>query len=84
METKTIDARVEPLIGELAATGKFFTKTAECLEEKDSGFAPKPGMFTVAQHVAHVAQAIDWFVEGAFARKACRPTSKATRRSSAG
>jgi uncharacterized damage-inducible protein DinB len=66
MEAKTIDPRVEPLIGELTTTGKFFTKTAECLEEQDSSFAPKPGMFTVAQHVAHAAQAIDWFLEGAF------------------
>ena len=66
METKTIDARVEPLIGELVTAGKFFTKTTECLEEKDSSFAPQPEMFTVSQHVAHVAQAIDWFVEGAF------------------
>ena len=66
METKTIDARVEPMIGELMTAGKFFAKTTECLEEKDSSFAPSPEMFTVAQHVAHVAQAIDWFVEGAF------------------
>lgn len=46
----------------------FFDKTTSCFEEKDSGFAPNPEMFTVAQHVAHTAQTVDWFVEGVFGR----------------
>jgi uncharacterized damage-inducible protein DinB len=37
------------------------------LEEADSAFAPKEGMFTVVQQVAHVAQTIGWFIQGAFA-----------------
>jgi uncharacterized damage-inducible protein DinB len=48
---------------------KFFDKSTSVLTEKDSKFAPAKGMFTVAQHVAHVAQTVDWFIEGAF-RKA--------------
>ena len=44
----------------------YFSRTISVFKEEDSGFAPTPGQFTVAQHVAHVAQTIDWFVEGAF------------------
>lgn len=45
----------------------FFLKTIACLDEADSGFAPKNGMLTVAQQVAHTAHTVEWFVEGAFA-----------------
>ena len=47
----------------------FFDTSTKCFEEKDSTFAPKPEQFTVAQHVAHTAQTVDWFVEGAFREK---------------
>lgn len=45
---------------------QFFSRTISVFKEEDSGFAPDPGMFTVAQQVAHVAQTIDWFMEGGF------------------
>lgn len=48
-----------------AAIGFFDTSTA-WLTEEDATFAPADGMFTACQQVAHVAQTIDWFVEGAF------------------
>jgi uncharacterized damage-inducible protein DinB len=35
------------------------------LEEADSQFAPHEGMMTVAQQVAHAAQTLDWFIQGA-------------------
>lgn len=44
----------------------YFGRTCSVFKEEDSGFAPTPGQFTLAQHVAHVAQTVDWFVEGAF------------------
>lgn len=44
----------------------YFSRTISVFKEEDSGFAPTPGQFSVAQHVAHVAQTIDWFVVGAF------------------
>lgn len=44
----------------------FFDRTTSVFDEADSGFAPRPGTFTVAQQVAHVAQTIDWFINGAF------------------
>lgn len=56
----------EPQQRTLTNVKGFFDRTLTVLEEGDSGFAPKPEMFTVAQHVAHVAQTMDWFLEGAF------------------
>lgn len=44
----------------------YFGRTCSVFKEEDSGFAPTPGQFTLAQQVAHVAQTVDWFVEGAF------------------
>ena len=44
----------------------YFGRTCSVFKEEDSGFAPTPGEFAVAQHVAHVAQTIDWFMAGGF------------------
>ena len=54
------------LITELQITRRFFLNSISCLQEEDSTYAPKEEMFTVAQHVEHVAQTVDWFVDGAF------------------
>ena len=54
------------LMTQLKTTQHFFNRTIGCLEEADSGFAPKDEMYTVASHVAHTAQTVDWFVGGAF------------------
>ena len=56
----------EVLVRELASIKAFFDRSTRCLTEADSEFAPAPGMWTVAQQVAHAAQTVDWFVEGAF------------------
>lgn len=53
-------------IAELASTREFFNRSTRNLTEAHSGYAPQPGMMTAAQQVAHAAQTIDWFVEGAF------------------
>ncbi len=45
---------------------QFFSRTCSVFTEEDSGYTPDPGQFSVAQHVAHVAHTIDWFIEGAF------------------
>jgi uncharacterized damage-inducible protein DinB len=49
---------------QLVASKDFFDRSTRVLEEADSGFRPQDGMMTVAQHVAHVAQTFDWFVDG--------------------
>ncbi len=51
---------------QLAATKEWFDRSTRTLTEDDSTFAPSEGAFTVSQQVAHVAQTIDWFIEGAF------------------
>jgi uncharacterized damage-inducible protein DinB len=53
-------------VGELAAAQEYFNRSTRNLAESHSGFAPAPGMMTAAQMVAHVAQTVDWFIEGAF------------------
>ena len=56
----------KPFCESIQRTKKFFDNATKIFDEKDEAFAPKPGMFTVAHQIAHAAQAIDWFVEGAF------------------
>ncbi len=51
---------------DLANIQEYFDRSTRSLSEEDSGFAPSEGMFTAAQQVAHVAQTIEWFFEGAF------------------
>jgi uncharacterized damage-inducible protein DinB len=55
------------LQGQVASMEEWFNRSTRVLDEADSGFAPKEGVFTTAQQVAHVAQTFDWFVQGAFA-----------------
>jgi uncharacterized damage-inducible protein DinB len=50
---------------QLLASQDFFQRSTRVLEEADSGFRPQPGMMTASQQVAHVAQTLNWFVEGA-------------------
>ena len=56
----------ERLISEVKTVKEFFDRSTSCLDEQDSTFMPKEGMYTVAGHVAHAAQSIDWFIEGMF------------------
>src|SRR3954453_4960115 len=49
---------------QLLAGKDFFDRSTRVLEEADSGFRPQDQLMTVAQQVAHVAQTVDWFVDG--------------------
>lgn len=53
-------------LNEIQVTRQFFNRSTRCLLEEDSSFRPKNEIMTVAAHVAHAAQAIDWFRIGAF------------------
>jgi len=44
---------------------EYFNRSTKTLKEEHSGYAPQPGMFTVAAQVAHVAQTIEWFIDAA-------------------
>jgi uncharacterized damage-inducible protein DinB len=57
----------QAMLGEVAAMENFFDRSTRVLDEADSTFAPGEGMFTAAQHIAHVAQTVEWFFQGAFA-----------------
>lgn len=52
-------------ISELERSKEYFDRATRCLDEEHSGHVPAEGMMTVAQQVAHVAQTVDWFLEGA-------------------
>ncbi|HEX2224787.1 MAG TPA: DinB family protein [Thermoanaerobaculia bacterium] len=56
----------EYLVQELKAAKEYFDRSTRCLSEADSQFSPAAGTWTVAQQVAHAAQTVDWFFEGAF------------------
>jgi uncharacterized damage-inducible protein DinB len=53
------------LANQLIGSQEFFERSTRVLDEADSAYRPQPDMMTVAQHVAHAAQSIDWFIEGA-------------------
>ncbi len=54
------------LVMELESTLKFFKTTISVLEPEDAGFAPSSELYTVAGHIAHAADSVDWFIEGGF------------------
>lgn len=53
-------------VAELENARQCFTRSTRALTEAAAGARPAAGMMTAAQQVAHVAQTIDWFIEGAF------------------
>ncbi|HEY3739687.1 MAG TPA: DinB family protein [Bryobacteraceae bacterium] len=52
-------------VNQLNASKDFFARSTRVLDEADSGFRPQPDMMTVSQQVAHAAQTLDWFIQGA-------------------
>lgn len=59
--TQQLDANVKALM----ASREFFQRSTRVLEEADSNYRPQESMMTVAQQVAHTAQTINWFIQGA-------------------
>lgn len=45
---------------------EFFNRSTRNLTEAEAALTPAPGMMSAAQQVAHAAQTIDWFMDGAF------------------
>ncbi|PCJ51576.1 MAG: hypothetical protein COA73_17135 [Candidatus Hydrogenedentota bacterium] len=56
----------EIFLAELNTSLEFFNRSTDCLTEEHSGSMPHEGMMTAAQQVAHVAQTVTWFLDGAF------------------
>jgi len=57
----------EKMLDTVTEMKEYFERSTRVLEEANSTFAPREGMFTAAQVVGHVAQTIEWFIHGAFA-----------------
>ena len=53
-------------VAELSAAHEFFNRSTRNLTEAHSSVMPAEGMMTAAQQVAHTAQTVEWFMEGAF------------------
>ena len=60
------EVRTERLGAELNAAIEFFDRSTGSLTEEDSTYTSVDGVFSTAQQVAHAAQTIDWFIDGAF------------------
>lgn len=56
----------EQYVAGLENQRRYFLKTISCFKPKDATFVPREGMMSVAHQIAHVAQVVDWFIEGAF------------------
>ncbi len=56
------------LIALLQSARKLFGTTTSVFEEADAGFAPDEALYTVAGHIAHSADAMEWFIEGGFGK----------------
>ena len=54
------------LIQEIAVTERFFFKSIETLNSADALFKPQADMYSVCAHIHHVADSIEWFIDGAF------------------
>lgn len=54
------------LVSQLEMAEKLVATTTSVFTAEDATFAPDPVLYTVAGHIAHAADSIEWFVEGAF------------------
>jgi uncharacterized damage-inducible protein DinB len=53
----------------IKSSKEYLDRSSRLLTEENSNFAPKEGMMTAAQQLAHIAATIDWFVAGALSPK---------------
>ena len=53
-------------VAELNSAHEFFNRSTRNLSDAHSSVVPAEGMMTAAQQVAHTAQTVEWFMEGAF------------------
>ncbi len=59
-------SQVAEIVTQLETSLKYLKSTISIFDEADAGFAPQPELYTVAGHIAHAADSVEWFVEGAF------------------
>jgi uncharacterized damage-inducible protein DinB len=56
----------QEVVAQLKDVKQWFDQSSRCLTDEDSNFKPTQASMTVCQQVAHVAQTVDWLLEGAF------------------
>ena len=61
-------SQTSDIVTQLKTSLKYMKSTIAIFEEDEAGFAPQPELYTVAGHIAHAADSVDWFVEGAFGK----------------
>ena len=61
-------SQAEQIVIQLKTSHKYMKSTISIFDEDDAGFAPQPELYTVAGHIAHAADSVEWFVEGAFGK----------------
>lgn len=54
----------EMLIGQLSSSKEYFDRSTRSLEESHAGYRPSGDSLSTAEHIAHVGQTVDWFLEG--------------------
>ncbi len=54
------------IVAQLKTSHGYIRKMISIFEKEDAGFAPQPELYTVAGHIAHAADSVEWFVDGAF------------------
>ena len=59
----------QTLIKDLKGCLTFFQNSTSCLDDSDASFRPAETSLTTAEQIAHIAQSVDWFVDGAFSDK---------------
>ena len=59
--TETATLALSPVVYQLRSSREFFERTTSVFTEEHQDFAPKEGMFTVTQQVAHAADTFNWF-----------------------
>lgn len=61
--TETLPYRPDVIAETLGHSHRFFRRSTSVLGEDHADFAPRDGMLTVKEHVAHVGHSLDWFLD---------------------
>jgi len=69
MSVKEETMTPEEIKQSLKGMREYFNRSTRPLSDAHSAFAPSEGLFTVAGHIAHVAQTVEWFFDAAFCEK---------------
>lgn len=54
----------EMLIGQLSSSKEYFDRSTRNLEESHAAFRPADDAMSTVEHIAHVGQTVDWFLDG--------------------